>query len=488
MSENLAGKTLKEHYYLEKKPDSGGFGTIYLAKDTFSAIGGNYIVKHFSPRYNNAVQLETAMRLFRQESDSLQKLGNHPQIPRIYDFFEIENNFYLVQESIEGQTLEQELAETECFDRAGAISLLTDVLEVLQFIHQTGYIHRDIKPSNLIRNRFNNKIFLIDFGAVKEKIYPQNIDERGEFVPTVGILSPGYTPDEQLHGRPEYCSDLYALGMVVIQAMTGEHPKNLRRNENLKLVWRDRLPGDRNYDPAFLNLIDKMVEQQWQQRYQSASAILSDLAEVNLLFNTALFSSANNPPSQIPTVQPPLKQSNRGKILAVLGILSAIAIPSWLYLINSRLGNFVTYENEFIKVEYPGNWSRETRNNFLNTSVIFISPKENETDPFQERVAVIVEDSSRPLSLTQYTNYATKQIEKLSNFILSPPKSTTLGRSDGKSVVYQGMDRDRQVKRLEVWTVNYKQIYTVIYTAEPDKFDKFLPQAEKMIESLEIAK
>ncbi|MEM8832383.1 MAG: protein kinase, partial [Cyanobacteria bacterium P01_G01_bin.19] len=170
MSENLAGKTVKEHFYLEKKLDSGGFGAIYVARDTFSAIGGNYIVKHFAPNYSNQAQWETAMRLFRQESDSLQELGNHPQIPRIYDFFEEDSNFFLVQELIEGQTLEQELARVKYLSPAKAIELLTQTLEVLRFVHDSGYIHRDIKPANLIINRFDRRIFLIDFGAVKEKI------------------------------------------------------------------------------------------------------------------------------------------------------------------------------------------------------------------------------------------------------------------------------------------------------------------------------
>ncbi|MDJ0592430.1 MAG: protein kinase [Pleurocapsa sp. MO_226.B13] len=484
MSENLAGKTLKEHYYLEKKLDSGGFGTIYLAKDTLSAIGGNYIVKHFSPSYEHEAQLATAMRLFQQESNSLQKLGNHPQIPRIYDFFEQENHFFLVQELIEGQNLEQEFAASEPFTQAQAIKLLTDTLEVLKFIHQAGYIHRDLKPSNLIRNRFDRRIFVIDFGAVKDKIDPKNIGNQGEFSLTVGILSPGYTPDEQLRGRPEFESDLYALGMVVIQAMTGEHPQTLLRNANSELMWRDRLPAHYHYDLAFLDLVDKMVEQNWQQRYRSAAAVLEDLAKINSRENTALPSSKT---SSIPEQESNLQsQTNKIKVLATLGILGTVIIFVWLYINNLRQEKFITYENEYIKVEYPASWSRKTKSNFLNTSVVFMSPKEDESDRFQERVVVIIEESSRPLSLKQYSERAVEQIENLSNFILSPPRPTTLGRSDGKYIIYQGTDRNQKVKRQEVWTVNYQQIYTVVYTAEPNKFDKFLPQAKKIVESLEI--
>ena len=484
-----------------------GFGTIYIARDTFSAIGGNYVVKHFSPSYENVNQLETAMRLFKQESDSLQKLGNHPQIPRIYDFFEEDHNFFLVQEFIEGETLKQELAQTDNFNQAKAIKLLTQTLEVLKFVHQSGYIHRDIKPANLIRNRFDQRIFLIDFGAVKEKINPQNINEQGSFSHTIGIVSPGYTSDEQFHGRPQYCSDLYALGMVTIQAMTGERPSSLQRNSNLELMWRDRLSPHLVYDLSFLNLIDKMVEQTWQERYQSANEILEDLESIVLTSGTAVFEPAPAlilkseaetktetetsvaPQAQVITeVSKPQGRLNKFKLLAALGTFGAIAMLFLLYLNNLKSSNYITYENEHIRIDYPPKWSKENSTNFLNTTVVFTSPKENESDRFQERVAVVVEESPNPISLQQYSDRAVSQIENLDNFIVSPPRSTTLGRSDGKYVLYQGMDRNIKVKRQEVWTVNYRQIYTVIYTAEPQKFDKFAPQAQKMIESLEIVR
>ena len=499
MSENLVGKTLKNHFYLETRLDSGGFCTIYLAKDTFSAVGGNYVVKHFAPSYENDNQLQTAIRLFKQEADSLQKLGNHPQIPRIYDFFEEENDFFIVQEFIEGKTLEAEFKEAKKYNQTQAIELLSQTLDVLKFIHESGYIHRDIKPSNLIRNRFDNRIFVIDFGAVKEKINPKNIDTQGQFTRTIGILTPGYTPHEQINGIPQFCSDIYALGMVAIEAMTGKSPILLQRNINSELMWRELLPAHENYSPDFINLIEKAIEYNCQKRYQSAADILKDLARIADNQNTII----NNPPihndpvetsdttqtenleEPVPKPQPQT-QSKILKILAGIGVLSAIAIPTGLFMMNSRLKNFITYENERIKVEYPNDWKRENRSNFLNNTVVFTSPKENEADKFQERVAIIVEESSRPLSLKEYTNQAVQQIESLSNFIISPPRDTTLGLSDGKYVIYQGMDSQTKVKRHEVWTVNYNKIYTVIYTAEPDKFDKFFPAAEKIIDSLEI--
>ena len=510
MAENLAGKTLKKHYYLESKLDNNGFGAIYLARNILSAVNDLYIVKHFSPNYKNKAQQETVISLFQQECESLQKLGNHPQIPRIYDFFLENGNLFLVQEFVEGETLQQEFARMGKFDSFKAVKLLAQILEVLKFIHQSGHIHRDIKPTNLIRNRFDDRIFLINFGAIKEKINPKNFDEKGSFLPTSGILNPGYTPDEQLHGRLEFCSDLYALGMVIIEAMTGEHPSNLPRNFNLKLIWRDRLSPDLFYNPVFLNIIDRIVAQKWQERYQSADIVLQDLKSIHLTLNTNKFepneeTAAENgelvtirpvakkllPPQIIPKALPQTKiksksSSNKLEKLFKLGIFSAIAILLLLYLNSLQQKKYITYENEYIKIEYPKTWQRENLSYFPNTTLAFVSPKENAWDRFQEKVEVVIEEYPKPISLKQYSKQAILQLESLDNFILSPPQSTKLGRSDANYVLYKSTDRDIEIKGKEVWTVNYQQIYRIIYIAEPDKFQKFLPQATRMIESLEI--
>ena len=522
MSENLAGKTIKEHYYLESMLGSSGFGTIYLSRDIKSAVGSRYIIKHFCPSYNNQTQQEQAITLFKQESNSLQKLGNHPQIPRIYDFFIENNNFFLVQELIEGETLQEELAKTGNFSSAKAIKLLVSALEVLKFVHQSGHIHRDIKPTNLIVNRFDNRIFIINFGAIREKINPHNFDEDGTFLPTSGILNPGYTPDEQLHGRPEFCSDLYALGMVMIEAMTKEHPSNLPRNVNLQLIWRDRLLSHLTYNTDFLDLVDRMVEQKWQERYQSADIVLEELKSIILASNTGILKSEpeiiaesgelvtvkpvakpvtkQNPSPQIIPVQavfkPDLPQektssknkSNKFKVLSGWGILGALFISFLLYLDYSRSQKYITYKNEQIEVQYPQGWLKENSGVFLDTTVVFISPKESSSDRFQERVAIIVEQSPKPTSLKEYSDRSVSEIKSLDNSIISPAKSTTLSGSDAKYVLYQGTIENLKLKRKKVWTVDYQQIYTVVYTAQPDKFEKFLPQATRMIESLKIVR
>jgi serine/threonine protein kinase len=179
----------------------------------------------------------------------------------------------LVQEFIEGTSLQEEFSQRSIMHEADAIALLQDVLNVLQFVHQNQVIHRDIKPGNLIRRKHDNRIVLIDFGAVKE-IQTQITGISGETNLTVGIGTQGYTPSEQLMGKPRYCSDIYALGMTVIQAITGVPPARLPDDDlTLEVQWHDHAA----VSPGLTFILDRMVRYDYTQRYQSAADVLQAL-------------------------------------------------------------------------------------------------------------------------------------------------------------------------------------------------------------------
>ena len=221
----MLGQTLAGRYELTQILGAGGFGQTYLAVDTFGALSGapggaaNCVVKQLKPASQDLNFLSVARRLFETEVKTLKRLGSHSQIPRLLDSFEEDNEFYLVQEFIDGCSLEDEIAQVGQFDEVGAIALLESVLPVLNFIHENHVIHRDLKPDNLIRRRDTSEIVLIDFGAVKE--IRTRIITGEQTALTIGIGTQGYTPSEQLSGKPRYSSDIFALGMTVIQALTG---------------------------------------------------------------------------------------------------------------------------------------------------------------------------------------------------------------------------------------------------------------------------
>jgi serine/threonine-protein kinase len=116
--------------------------------------------------------LPMARELFEREARTLGKIGNHPQVPRLLDYFEDNHQFYLVQEYISGSTLQQEVKRSGPLSEAGVKQFLSEILPLLQYIHSQQVIHRDIKPANLIRREQDRKLVLIDFGAVKNQVNP----------------------------------------------------------------------------------------------------------------------------------------------------------------------------------------------------------------------------------------------------------------------------------------------------------------------------
>ncbi|ELS00402.1 serine/threonine protein kinase [Xenococcus sp. PCC 7305] len=471
----------------------GGQGTIHYAKDLSSSIDKTYIVKQFTPRYDCDDQLQVAKRLFVQEAEILQQLGSHSQIPQIFDYFEEDEQFFLVQELIEGQNLQQELEEKKYFTESETIDFLKNTLEVLKFVHQNSYIHRDIKPANLIRNKYDNKIYLIDFGAVKEKIKPENLDDQGNFTLTVAIGTPGYLPDEQKLGKPEFCSDIYALGMVAIQALTQIHPGNLSYDQDGNPLWRDRLPtSDYNFNPEFIELINKMVRCNYRERYQSSREVLRDLE--NLVDSPSPVKSGkieinkqeiNSIDRDINNQKPQKWCENKLFLPIILGLgTTFIGVAAFFLASKAPVPREDTYinANYGIKVEYPQNWTIQETDDPLYPGIIFLSPEENNTDNFLEQVKFSVERLSIILSLNEYTEEAIKEIAT-SNSIIEPPKKITVANREGRKVIYQGQDG---LKRLEVWTIRNQKAYIATYTAETDKFGKFSKQADKIIQSLEI--
>jgi CHASE2 domain-containing sensor protein len=274
---------LRERYKLISVLGAGGFGQTYLAEDLASPQPYSpqpyspqpyspqpyCVVKQFKPNKAADHFLEIARRLFDTEVKTLERLGRHPQIPAFIDFFEEAGEFYLVQEFIAGESLSDKVSAFQRFSEAEAIDLLRDVLGILAFVHSQQVIHRDIKPSNLICRQADRRIVLIDFGAVKE-IQTQLQEEEQKF--TVGIGTQGYTPSEQLAGRPRYCSDIYALGVTVIQTLTGLQPTQLLANpETGDLIWQAPISRE------LRSILEKMVRYHFMQRYQSAQEVLQAL-------------------------------------------------------------------------------------------------------------------------------------------------------------------------------------------------------------------
>src|ERR671932_2414042 len=271
--------TLAGHYQIVRQLGGGGFGQTFLAKDTHLPGEPLCVVKQLKPKSTDTATLEMAKRLFDREAQTLYRLGDHDQLPRLLAHFEQNDEFYLVQEYIEGQPLDRELAERKKLSEASVIPLLQDILQVLVFVHQQHVIHRDIKPANLIRRSRDGKIVLIDFGAVKE-VSAQARTTLGQTSFTIVIGSPGYMPSEQVAGRPHFSSDIFAVGMLCMQALTGLTPRQFPQDSRTGEFTCASLSDCVLISLGLSEILDKMVRYDYRQRYQTATEALEALTQL----------------------------------------------------------------------------------------------------------------------------------------------------------------------------------------------------------------
>jgi serine/threonine protein kinase len=271
------GAKLAGRYQILERLGEGGFADTFLALDTYLPDDYRCVVKKLKSFVSDDQRQHTAQRLFREEASALHQLGNHSQVPKLLAHFMQDNEAYLIQEYIEGHSLSQELQPGRIWAEKSVLQLLEDLLTVLAYIHHHngGYIHRDIKPSNIIRRHSDHKLVLIDFGSVKPLTQGEST-LREAIGQTVIVGTIGYMDNQQLRGNPRRSSDLYAIGMLAIYALTGLNPafRVLPEDQHTgALLWRDCAI----VSPKLAKILDKMIHHDLSQRYASAKEALEDI-------------------------------------------------------------------------------------------------------------------------------------------------------------------------------------------------------------------
>jgi eukaryotic-like serine/threonine-protein kinase len=257
---------------------AGGFGQTFLAEDLHLPDHPRCVVKQLKPQVSDAETMQTARRLFDIEARVLYRLGDHDQIPRLLAHFEENEEFYLAQELIDGHPLTEEIKVGQRWSESKVIAFLQDLLQVLAFVHEQNVIHRDLKPSNLIRRIRDDRIVLIDFGAVKQ-VSTQVVHPQTGQTKTISIGTQGYTPKEQLGGNPRFSSDVYAAGIIAIQALTGLHPRHLPEDPNTgEINWREHAP---NISAELVEFLDCMVRYDFRARFPTAAEALVALRNLS---------------------------------------------------------------------------------------------------------------------------------------------------------------------------------------------------------------
>lgn len=278
---------LGDRFRAIKLISQGGFGRTFLGVDEGNKIQAECVIKQVLLVYQGTKNSQEAEAKFRTTCQQLQKVGQHPQIPSLLGYFEGNNlmSSTVVQELISGASLQEDLLKQGAWGEEKVKELLDEFLPILQFIHDQGVIHRDLNPNNIIYvsnphkkrakveitavQQEERKLFIVDFSAAKVTTKTA-LAKQG----TV-IGSASYTAPEQLMGQAIYASDIYSLGVICIYLLTQIDPFDLFSRYEAKWVWQDYLLNP--VSDKLAAVINKMLAEKAQERYQSATEVFQDL-------------------------------------------------------------------------------------------------------------------------------------------------------------------------------------------------------------------
>jgi eukaryotic-like serine/threonine-protein kinase len=485
----MLGTTLRSHYNIVKVLGIGKSGIAYLAKDLDLINSPLYVVKTIQFGDNNLAIPPLIEKLCEIQGSIADRVGQHPQIPSLVAKFSENGNSYLVREYIDGELLSQELKVGSTWSQSQVFDFLMDLVGILCFVHSFKYIHQDINPHNIIRRNDDGRFNLIGFSSVKD--VGSNWQNISDYIDR-SLNDSSYIPYEQEQNMPQFNSDIYAVGIIAIQALTGKFPI-YKDPDSYEIEWQE----DVNIDRKLKKIIDRMVRPDYRDRYQSAVEVLQDLqafalAQIpkrksyqlkpyliigstvcTLLLGFGVVKLLSAPVSK--------PQSSLPKTATITRITTASNHINWQSYVDRAAG---------ISIEYAATWHQEDLHNVVTgENVMFTSPNQNAVDKYRENVSIRVENLTNPqTTLSSYTRSAIAEINKYYQDAKTiETSSIVLAKRPAHLVVYTGKDENSlPIKNLEVWTIDRGKVYILTYKAEPQQYYQFLETAMKMINSFKL--
>ena len=271
---------INNRYRVTRKISQQSLITTYLVTDKYDPTGAVYLAKQFSskPYAQNKHLISGIRTTFSSFQQVLGKVNGLSQTPNFNATFEEDDCFYIIQEYIEGETLDNYIKSGTILDETTVIRLLIEILEVLAQSHQAGLKHLNLKPSNLIRRKSDNRLVLIDF-SIFQAIVSQVIkaDASGNLLQ---VGTPGYAAPELFGGYSDVRSDLYSIGMIGIQALTVKAPTELTEDATTQAkIWRYGVRGQsiQPIDSRLVEILDRMIAPVVEHRPKTASDVLQEL-------------------------------------------------------------------------------------------------------------------------------------------------------------------------------------------------------------------
>ena len=266
---------INNRYRILETLGRGGFGETYLAEDLHMPSGRKCVLKQLKPIVQQPSIPLWMKERFQREAVILEELGvASNQIPELYAYFSEDEQFYLVQEWIAGETLAQKWEREGNLTGEAVKKILIQIIPVLDFIHSRKIVHRDIKPENIIIRDSDRLPILIDFGAVKEAMVT-SAEHPSNSMFSAAIGTPGYMPSEQAAGRPVYSSDLYGLGLTAIFLLTGKAPQELELDSQTgEIIWQQYAE---NVDRQLVGILNKAIRFHPRDRFSEGKEMLQAL-------------------------------------------------------------------------------------------------------------------------------------------------------------------------------------------------------------------
>jgi eukaryotic-like serine/threonine-protein kinase len=487
----MLGTILHYHYKIVDILGIGKSGIAYLATDIDRIDSPLYVVKKIQ-YVNLAVHLQAITphlteKLFEIQGSIANQVGKHPQIPTLVAKFEDNGDLYLIREYIDGEFLSQELTQGKIWSQTQVLEFLTDLVGILVFVHSFRYIHQDINPNNIIRRHDNGGFNLIGFSSVWDL---ESTWQNSQNHDSKSINDPNYTPYEQEQNAPKLSSDIYAVGAIAIQALTGKFPIE-KDAYSYELKWQDEVKIDRNLS----KIINKMVRPDYRNRYQSAVEVLQDLQSFLLTQHPAMKSFQLHPYLLFAA---PVCALLLGFGLLKLSSTSVSQAPAPVVSNNHqpvKLTNSTNWKSYLdksagIEMKYAPNWDQQDTGNIVTgENVMFTNADRSSTTNYRENISIRIENLSNPqTTLSSYTQSTIAEIDRYyqdAKIIESSP--IVFANRPGNLVVYTGKDEQSVVlKSLEVWTINRGKVYILTYKATPDRYYQYLETAMSTINSFKL--
>lgn len=267
---NLEGRLIANRYEIIENVGNGGMATVYRAKD--NVLNRFVAVKILRDEFTTD---EEFIKRFRSEAQAVASL-NHPNIVGVYDVGNEGNLYYIVMELVQGKTLKEVIAEEGKLSWKWSINVAIQIASALETAHKNNIVHRDIKPHNIIITE-EGVAKVTDFGIAKA-VSNSTITAFGTTIGSVHYFS----PEHARGGFTDAKSDLYSLGVVMYEMVTGKVPFDADTPVSIALMHMQ----EKAIEPAILNttipnsvnkIIIKAMQKDANLRYQSASEMLKDL-------------------------------------------------------------------------------------------------------------------------------------------------------------------------------------------------------------------